>query len=201
MKNVILLGDSIRVGYQPYVTKQLEGWADVWGPEDNCRHSRYMLENLEGWIADRPADIIHVNCGLHDMALDHAEGEDLSKMPAAGNLVPFDEYKKNVRNILEILKDKTSATIIWRTTTPSLLERQLACGKNRKRTPEDVDKYNAAANEIARDMGFAIHDLYQQVIELGAEDIMTNDGIHYTDEGYEKLAEKVSQKIREVAGE
>ena len=41
MKKVVLLGDSIRLGYQPYLTELLKGRAEVGGIEDNGRFSLY----------------------------------------------------------------------------------------------------------------------------------------------------------------
>lgn len=37
MKNILLLGDSIRIGYDKSVRKSLESIANVYFPEDNCR--------------------------------------------------------------------------------------------------------------------------------------------------------------------
>ena len=40
---VLLLGDSIRMSYQPYVACLLDGKAEVIGPTDNCQYSLYTL--------------------------------------------------------------------------------------------------------------------------------------------------------------
>ena len=32
---VVLIGDSIRMGYQPFVTEALAGEAEIWAPEEN----------------------------------------------------------------------------------------------------------------------------------------------------------------------
>ena len=42
MKNVLLIGDSIRKGYDKAVKKTLEGKANVYFPEDNCRFASYV---------------------------------------------------------------------------------------------------------------------------------------------------------------
>ncbi|WP_257968099.1 hypothetical protein [Peribacillus deserti] len=36
MKKVLLLGDSIRMGYEPFVREALEGKAEVTAPEENA---------------------------------------------------------------------------------------------------------------------------------------------------------------------
>ena len=46
MKKVLLIGDSIRQGYDRYVKMSLEGEAEVFYPEENCRFSVYVLRDL-----------------------------------------------------------------------------------------------------------------------------------------------------------
>ena len=48
---VVLIGDSIQMGYQPLVVTNLQGWAEVWGPSENCRHSLWALEHFNQWVA------------------------------------------------------------------------------------------------------------------------------------------------------
>ena len=43
MKNIILIGDSIRKGYDVYVKEQLKGVANVYYPDDNCRFAYYKV--------------------------------------------------------------------------------------------------------------------------------------------------------------
>ena len=46
MKNLLLLGDSIRMGYDKAVEKTLEGKANVYFPAENCRFASYVLRYL-----------------------------------------------------------------------------------------------------------------------------------------------------------
>ena len=59
MKNVILLGDSIRIGYCNYVKEELKDIAEVVFPDDNSRFTQYTFVNLFSWLAlaDNPEDI------------------------------------------------------------------------------------------------------------------------------------------------
>ena len=50
MKNILLLGDSIRQNYQEYVKECLQGMADVYYPNDNGRFCQYTLRYLHEWI-------------------------------------------------------------------------------------------------------------------------------------------------------
>ena len=64
---VVLIGDSIRMGYQDHVVSQLAGRAEVWAPEENGGDSRNVLAHLDQWVFVRQPDLVHVNCGLHDL--------------------------------------------------------------------------------------------------------------------------------------
>ena len=50
MKQIILLGDSIRMQYQPVVGELLKDIAEVSGPEENGRWSGYTLNSLRFWL-------------------------------------------------------------------------------------------------------------------------------------------------------
>jgi hypothetical protein len=69
LKTVALIGDSIRIGYQPYVKQSFNGVAHIWTPVINGGNSRNILNNIQAWMDDAKADIVHINCGLHDIKL------------------------------------------------------------------------------------------------------------------------------------
>jgi len=46
MKRAVLIGDSIRKGYQATVGTTLAGAAEVWGPDQNGGTSRNVLAHL-----------------------------------------------------------------------------------------------------------------------------------------------------------
>ena len=109
MKTVVLIGDSIRMGYESTVRSKLVSLAEVWTPADNGETSAKLLAHLDDWALSRQADIIHFNCGLHDIKREFDQTEAQ---------VPLSDYAANVRSILTQLRDKTAAAIIWATSTP-----------------------------------------------------------------------------------
>ena len=46
MKNVLLIGDSIRMGYDKSVKNSLKSKANVYFPEENCRFASYVLRYI-----------------------------------------------------------------------------------------------------------------------------------------------------------
>src|SRR5262245_66661330 len=77
---VLLMGDSIRLGYAPLVAKKLDGVADVFSFPENGGDTNSTLKQLDAWFKDGktpiaappnpetlPPLIVHFNCGLHDL--------------------------------------------------------------------------------------------------------------------------------------
>jgi len=67
--------------------------------------------------------------------------------------------------------------------------------KEYDRHNDDVNAYNAAAEEIVRLEGLPIDDLYGAAIAHGAEMLLSDDGVHMTAGGYTVLAEAVAASI------
>ena len=47
---IVLIGDSIREGYDRYVKQAFDGVAMVCYPPENCRFTTYIIRNLIEWI-------------------------------------------------------------------------------------------------------------------------------------------------------
>ncbi len=67
MKKILLIGDSIRIAYQAEVKKQLANRDEFFAPIENSGDSRNVKSNLHQWAIDQSPDILHANCGLHDI--------------------------------------------------------------------------------------------------------------------------------------
>jgi isoamyl acetate esterase len=190
MKQVVLIGDSIRMGYEPFVRQALQGEAEVWAPADNCSSSRVVLAHLDEWVISRQPDVVHVNCGLHDLAYKDADGR-----PIDHRQVPLDEYKDNVRAILTNIRGQTAALVAWASSTP-VNERWHLEKKEFPRYEADVDAYNAASSAAARGLGIPIHDLHEVVKRGGRDQMLLPDGVHFREAGYRALADAVVRCVR-----
>ncbi len=192
MPNVTLIGDSIRMGYQPLVADRLKGKFDVWGPEENGGNTANLLQNLPGWMLAREpaADIIQINSGLHDLKTVTPD--------VRAQVVPPDHYRRNVRLLLSLLQENTEAKLIWATTTPVHDERLFLRYGRQHRTNSDVQMYNESATKIAQDVGVVVNDLYGFVMETGVEEMLSDDGVHFTEHGSALLGQTVAEKIKAV---
>ncbi|MCX7011825.1 MAG: SGNH/GDSL hydrolase family protein [Candidatus Sumerlaeota bacterium] len=176
LPRVLLLGDSISVGYTPAVREALAGKANVHRPAANCGPTTKGLENLSQWLGDGHWDVIHFNWGLHDLT----RTDDKP-------LVPLDEYEKNLRELVARLK-RTGATLVWCSTTP------VPPGRRAPLEPDDVVRYNEVARKIMAENGIAIDDLYAFALpRLGEIQLPSN--VHVTPEGSKALAQQVAASI------
>ena len=180
---VVLIGDSIRMGYQDHVISQLAGRAEIWVPKENGGDSRNILAHLDQWVFSRQPDLVHINCGLHD----------LKRAFGAESEVPVDEYGRNVRQILQRLQRELDG-VVWATTTP-VDENWHHQNKGFDRLEADVDAYNAAARAVAEDLGVPIDDLFAVVESEGKARLLIQDGVHFTEEGSQLLGRVVAECI------
>ena len=72
MKRIVLIGDSIRLGYEKYVKAAFEGTAEVYSPTENCRFAEYTLRFAHEWKIKggwpEEVDVVHWNVGLWDVS-------------------------------------------------------------------------------------------------------------------------------------
>ena len=123
LPRVLILGDSISIGYFPFVKELMEGKAFVTRPfgadggAENCAGTTNGVQHIDRWIGESKWDIIHFNFGLHDIKHVDPETGKNSKDPAHPHQAEPKQYKKNLDIIVGKLK-MTGAKLIFATTTP-----------------------------------------------------------------------------------
>jgi len=190
MKNVLLIGDSIRMGYDKQVKKALEGKANVVFPEDNCQFAAYVCRYLHEWfggIDGKDFDVIHWNAGLHDVL--RLFGEEPS--------TPIEIYGYYIeRTCQRIKKLCPDAKVIFATSTKVITEKMNA---DFMRCNEDIEAYNAAAVRIVEKYGFTVNDLYSLSKTL-PEDAHSDAVHYYTDMGADVFSKQVLSFVAEALG-
>jgi acyl-CoA thioesterase-1 len=180
LPRVLIIGDSISIGYTVPVRNLLKGKANVQRIPENGGPTTAGLASLKKWLASGKWDVIHFNWGLHDLKI----------MPGGARQVPLEEYRKNLRELVHQLQ-ATEATLIWATTTPVPKdEARLAV----KRHSDDVASYNTAALEIMEENHVRVDDLYRFALPRLVE-IQKPADVHYTTQGYAELAKQVAASI------
>ena len=185
LPRVLIIGDSISIGYTLDTRAMLKGKANLHRPPTNCGPTTKGLAEIDVWLGEDKWDVIHFNWGLHDLKYMNEKGQ-LVGVDQGKQQVPIKEYAKNLDELVKRLK-KTGATLIWRNTTP-------VPEGAKGRLPADAVKYNAAAAEVMAEHEVQVHDLYS-FAKKHEEDIQRKRDVHYTGEGSKKLAEEVVKVI------
>jgi acyl-CoA thioesterase-1 len=168
------------------VRELLNGKANVLRVLENAGDSGSGLLKLDAWLGDRKWDVIHFNFGLHDLKYLDAAGKYVG--PDEGKQVALlPQYEANLRQIVQRLK-KTGAKLIWATTTP------VPEGSSGRVKGDEV-KYNEAALKVMKEYGVAVDDLHA-VVTSGPADMQLPKNVHFTKEGYERLARSVVASIQ-----
>jgi lysophospholipase L1-like esterase len=186
LPRVLLIGDSITMGYTQPLRELLAGKANVQHPTENCGPSRRILERLDRYLGKKRWDVIQFNCGIHDLT--HLNEARKVTSPGQGGKpqVSLDEYRANLEQIVARLR-KTGAKLIWCTTTP--LHQPAAY-----RLSDDVERYNEMAKKVMERNAIPINDLNRQVLSFKTPMWMP-DGVHFTPQGYHELAELAAPVI------
>lgn len=189
LPNVLLIGDSISIGYTVDVRKMLAGKADVFRIPTNGRYASYGSENLDAWLGRREWDVIHFNWGLWDICYRNPKARTQGHRDKVNGTLTAtpEQYRASMEKIVARLK-QTDATLIWCATTPVP---EFEAG----RKVGDAIIYNQIAAEIMNENGVQINDLYAYAL-TGLPEIRDGEGnVHFTPEGSAFLAQKVAQEI------
>ncbi len=192
MKNIFLIGDSIRFGAPPnspgygvYVKDKLTGKANVYAPNENCRFAQFTLRQIFDWALELDSeniDIIHWNNGLWDVIRLHGDGP----------LTPINVYVDFLERIYHMLsKLFPKAKIIFALSTP-VIEKQDTKDPF-QRYNKEIEEYNEAAKTLMNRLGVQVNDLYSIAKNLGEE--YRSDWVHYNHKGSEILADAVIKAI------
>jgi len=188
-KKIIVIGDSISLGYGPELKQMLADRFDYStkntnadagnldfpaGP--NAGDSRMVLNYLRTLKADKKihADLMLLNCGLHDIKTDRKTGKVV---------IDSKQYALNLDTIFRLLR-KIKQPIVWVNTTP--VNDSIHNSKNVGffRYNADVIRYNQIADSICGRQKITVIDLYSFCSKFPVTAYA--DHVHYKPE-YAKL--------------
>ena len=183
MKKLYVIGDSISIQYGPYLERALQGvmhYARKEGEAEaqlnldrpqgaNGGDSRMVLAFLQG--SQEPggidADVMLVNCGLHDIKTDPLTGTKQIELAA---------YQENLRNIVVTVR-AMGPLLVWLRTTPCDEQVHNHRQVSFHRFAADCALYNEAADAIMHAAGIPSIDLHTFTANLGPD--LYYDHVHF----------------------
>ncbi|MBI1342311.1 MAG: SGNH/GDSL hydrolase family protein [Terrimonas sp.] len=190
---LLIIGDSISIGYTPYEKKTLADKADVIHCKGNAKYTANGLQHLDEWLGDEKWDIIQFNWGLWDLCY---RNPDLDEVPANRDKIngtittSLEQYQANLEAIVKRLK-QTKAKLVFVTTT-------YVPENEPGRYDRDVESYNDIAKKVMQANGVGVIDIYPLSKEIHQQDGLGNNNVHYTDEGYRKLSDEICKEVKNL---
>ena len=186
MKKIVLIGDSIRMGYDKYVKEALKNSAEVYYPGENCRFAEYVLRYAHEWAKvsefNGEADLVHWNAGLWD-ALELFGDEPLT------SLSYYEEAIARIDKRLRMLFPKAKLVFATSTNVNEAMSKPTFTRHN-----ATIEKYNEAAIRALSKTDTVINDLYS--LTASFPDEYRSDWVHiYTDKGREIIGGRVLSVI------
>jgi len=183
LPKVLIIGDSISIGYTEPVKRLLQKEADVRRIPVNGQSSDYGLANIDAWLGQEKWDVIHFNWGIWDTHI--IKGAKIRNTT--------DEYRAHLRILVKRLKD-TGASLIWASTTPIARD---TSGGDLGLVKTNTPIYNDVAKSVMEELRVPIDDLFGLALPQ-LKSNQSDDAVHFTDEGSEVLAKQVAESIRKA---
>lgn len=195
---IVFLGDSITqaaskaegyislldlfLGVNGYVVETVN--AGISGHKSND-----MLARLQDDVLDHEPDWVSISCGVNDVWHQFAfdpEG------------VPLDEYKENIREIINRCRD-AGAQVLLNTATP--IHEDLDNKENKM-----LASYNAFLRELAEEENIILADQYKEFADLISKKLddtllLTTDGVHPNPRGHRLMARTIFRALGANRGE
>ncbi len=193
MKKIILIGDSIRQGYDKYVKEALAGTAEVYYTPDNARFAQYTLRYLHEWRDQEKwpedVDLIHWNTGLWD-ALELFSDGPMGELDFYSHMIP------RIHKRLKLLF--TKAKQIFATST-AVEERMFETPEIFGRHNSVIEDFNRAALAALAGTDVIVNDLY--ALTRNCPTVWHSDAVHYyTDIGRAQIGGQVLAAVCKELG-
>ncbi|MEN2281605.1 SGNH/GDSL hydrolase family protein [Algoriphagus sp. SE2] len=185
---ILIIGDSISIGYTPFVQEKFDDQAIVRHNPGNAQHTGTGLEKIEDWIGEEDWDIIQFNWGLWDLCYRHPDSKEYGNRDKVNGTLTFslEEYQSNLDILVTKIQKLSDAKLIFVTTT---YVPENEAGRFKK----DPKKYNRVAKKVMKNHGVIVNDLFKPSVSIHKKNGIGNNDVHYTTEGYEQLGQIISE--------
>jgi len=182
--NLLIIGNSISIGYTPTVRTLLQGRANVYRIPENGGDTRKFLERNQTWLEGMNWEVIHINVGLHDLKRVDEDGKLNTDYPRR---ISPENYGAYLEKIFRILEENTDAVIVWASTT-------FVPEGSEGRISGDEILYNKASLEVLKDFpNIMVNDLH--AYSLGIKAFQREANVHYYPAGSAMLGSEVARVL------
>lgn len=190
LKRILVIGDSISIGYTPFLQAGLKGEYSVErisglnpGLVENAQWTDHTLARLDLYMRNAPYDLVVWNNGLWDMGVPDKDTPNVVYNPVA-------QYQYKIGKIAsDLMLDYKVPRILFLTTTP------VNPGNIQQTAPDTVAEYNDAAEaELIWYNAVKFADLNAFIAPHSY--LHLPDGVHWTQEGYRLMAEFIIEAIK-----
>lgn len=182
LPRVLIIGDTVSIGYTLGTRKLLEGKANVHRIPQSAGSSQLGAEQVAGWLGAVPWDVIHFNFGACDLLIGKTGSAE----------VPREAYADNLRTIISQLRAHSpQARLIFATTTP------IPEGTQKGASPlaaKDAAAYAGDALKVTKEQKVRVNDLHAVVAPKIAE-LQLPGNIHFRAAGWDWLAKSTAGAI------
>lgn len=189
---ILIIGDSISIGYTPFVKEALEDKAAVFHNPGNAQHTGTGLKKIQEWIGEEDWDIIQFNWGLWDLCYRHPDSKVQGNRDKINGKLFYnvEDYTANLDAIVTFLENKTDAKLIF-VTTSYIPENEAG------RFQRDALRYNEAALQVMAQHNIIVNDIYEASKEIHQVHGKGRDDVHYLEKGYEALGELITKFLEQ----
>lgn len=195
LPRVLIIGDSISGHYHERVRLLMEGKANIVGeasldPKKNAwsavgprfyrTDSATKGDDLKNFLAESgPWDIVHFNIGIHMFA----------------GAKPGDEkpYAEKLRQVVQTIRD-SGAVCLFANSTGTVADNTMPRFPNYL---TNCKAFNAAAEEVMREMGVPVTDIYG-LIQPRIKELISADLVHTNAEADQMMAELIAKRLSET---
>tara|TARA_B110000037_G_scaffold159456_1_gene179927 strand:- start:2094 stop:2762 length:669 start_codon:yes stop_codon:yes gene_type:complete len=184
---ILIIGDSISIGYTPFVKNHFSDSAIVKHNPGNAQHTATGLKKIQEWIGDEDWDIIQFNWGLWDLCYRDPNSKVQGSRDKINGKITFslEDYERNIERIVKSIQEVSNAQLIF-VTTSYVPEHEAG------RFLKDAQKYNKVAKRIMKKYNVTVNDIYKKSKAIHKEFGKGTDDVHYIEKGYEKLGVEIS---------
>lgn len=191
-QNVLVIGDSISIGYFPFVKESMNDKVNILHNPGNAQHTGTGLQKLDEWLGETDWDLITFNWGLWDLCYRHTDSNLYGYRDKINGTVTYspEKYAANLELIIARLKPR-SKELLFITTS------YVPPGEGGRIEGDDII-YNMAAITVMEKHGIKYLDINQISKEIHKDHKSGDGDVHFTKEGYILLAKPIIEKLKDL---